>query len=92
MKLEWLCHRLLCVRVTRPSSPALSIAPQTQEALLASGLGQGEAGTQKGFVGVGKHFIAVSTHLSRGHLDFTFSVHCGDLLPYGTSFIMGLWF
>lgn len=74
------------------SSPALSIALQTQEALLVSGLGQGETGIQKGFVGVGKHFLALSTHLSRGHLDYAFSVHCGDLLPYGTSFLMGLGF
>lgn len=70
--------------------PHLSIVLQTQQALLASGLGQGEAGTWKAFVGVGKHLLALSTHLSRGHLDFAFSVHFGDLLPYGTFFIMGL--
>lgn len=82
--------QLLCVGGTYPSSPALPTVLQTQQALLASGLEQGETGTWKGFVGVGKHLLALSTHPSRGHLDFAFSVYCGDLLPYGTFFIMGL--
>lgn len=72
-RLEWPCHQLLSVGGTCPSSPALSIIPQTHKTLLASGAGQCEAGTQKCFVGVGGHFPALSTHLPRGPLDFAFS-------------------
>ena len=91
-RLEWLCHQLLSVRGTCPSSPALSIVLQTHKALMASGAGQDEAGTQKCFVGVGGHFLTLNTHLSGGALDFAFSVHCRDFLPSGSLILIPLLF